>query len=968
MSAYELILESEIAQLKSVGRLYRHKKSGARVVTLQNDDENKVFSIGFRTPPPDSTGVPHIIEHSVLCGSREFPLKDPFVELVKGSLNTFLNAMTYPDKTIYPVASCNEKDFQNLMHVYLDAVFYPNIYEKEEIFRQEGWHYELDSPEGELTYNGVVYNEMKGAFSSPEDSLSSLIMEELYPDNCYGKESGGDPAAIPSLTYEQFLEFHRTYYHPSNSYLYLYGDMDMEEKLDWIDRHYLSDFDCAPVDSGICRQEPFRQMHIREKSYPVSEGESTEGKTYLNYSVVVGDSSDKELYLAMDILDYALLGMPGAPLKQALLEAGIGKDIISSFDNGIRQPFYSITAKNADPDQREAFVQCIRTSLERIASEGLQKESLRAALNLYEFRYREADFGPYPKGLMYGIQILDSWLYDENQPFLHLDAGDTYKKLKEWIDTGYFETLIRTYLLENTHGAVITLRPEPGLTTKTERAVKEKLAAYKASLSPEETEQIIRAARELKAYQEEPTSQEDLEKIPLLKREDIRKEASPLYNTVVEGTKGTLLHHNLFTNEIVYLKFLFDVTSLPEELIPYASLLTAVLGKMDTKRHTYQDLSNEINIHTGGAGTEINVYASSAREFTARIQISAKMLYRECRDGVGLLQEMILETKLDQDKRLREIIAELRSRMQMKLDRASHSAAINRGRAYFLESMCYQEKVDGIEFYRFIEYLDRHFEEEKEKIWGNLRLLYRKVFDPEKLLISLTCDEEGLKAAEPVCRSFADSLTGCNDLPVRTERLTVGSRNEGFKTSGQVQYVGRVGSFREAVPYTGAFHVLRMILGYDYLWNNVRVKGGAYGCMCGFTRLGTGYFVSYRDPNLAETNEIFQGIYDYVKEYCCSERDMTKNIIGTVSGLDTPMSPSAKGARSLTAWLSGLTMEQIQKERDELLSADAESIRALAPAIRAVLDQHYICVIGNETKIEENKELFEEISQLHTNE
>ncbi len=460
LKAYELVKEEELVGIQAKGYLLRHKKSKARILLIEKDDNNKVFSISFRTPPGNSTGVPHIMEHSVLCGSKNFPAKDPFVELVKGSLNTFLNAVTYPDKTIYPVASCNDKDFQNLMHVYMDAVFYPNIYEHEEIFRQEGWSYKLNSPEDKLEYNGVVYNEMKGAFSSPEGVLDRVILNTLFPDTSYANESGGDPEFITDLTYEQFLDFHRRYYHPSNSYIYLYGDMDMEEKLTWLDEEYLSHFDAKEIDSRIRYQEPFTEMREKTIPYSIASEESEEDNTFLSYNKVIGTSVDRELYLAFEILDYALLSAPGAPLKKALTDAGIGKDIMGDFDNGIYQPIFSVIAKNANEDQKQAFVDLIEQVLTELADKGIDKKALEAGLNYHEFRYREADFGNYPKGLMYNLQMMESWLYDEEEPFLHVEALDTFEFLKKQVGTGYYEGLIRKYILDNPHGAVVVVKPE----------------------------------------------------------------------------------------------------------------------------------------------------------------------------------------------------------------------------------------------------------------------------------------------------------------------------------------------------------------------------------------------------------------------------------------------------------------------------------------------------------------------------
>ena len=587
LTAYEVIQKEDLSDIKSQGFLLKHKKSGARVLLMENDDENKVFCIGFRTPPSDSTGVPHIMEHSVLCGSRDFPVKDPFVELVKGSLNTFLNAMTYPDKTVYPVASCNDKDFQNLMHVYMDAVFYPNIYQHDEIFRQEGWSYKLDRPDGELTISGVVYNEMKGAFSSPEGVLDRVILNSLFPDTSYANESGGDPDVIPELTYEQFLDFHRKYYHPSNSYIYLYGDMDMEEKLRWLDEKYLSEFDAAEVDSEIKYQEPFGEMREVVQEYSITSDESEEDKTYLSWNKVIGTSLDEKLYLAFQILDYALLSAPGAPLKKALVDAGVGKDIMGSYDNGVYQPLFSVIAKNANVEQKEEFIRVIEDTLREIAEKGMDKKALRAGINYHEFRFREADFGNYPRGLMYGLQLYDSWLYDEAKPFIHMQAIPTFEFLKSQVDTGYFEDLIRTYLLENTHGAVVIIRPERGRTARMDRELAEKLKAYKESLSPEEVQKLVDHTHEMEQYQEEESSPEDLAKIPVLKRTDISREIAPIYNDEMEIGGVKLVHHNIETNGIGYVTMMFDLSGIREELLPYVGILQSVLGIIDTTNYEY---------------------------------------------------------------------------------------------------------------------------------------------------------------------------------------------------------------------------------------------------------------------------------------------------------------------------------------------------------------------------------------------
>ena len=967
LQAYELIEKRSIAELASTGYYLKHKKTGARVCLLSNEDKNKVFYIGFRTPAPDDTGVPHIMEHSVLCGSREFPVKDPFVELAKGSLNTFLNAMTYPDKTVYPVASCNDKDFQNLIHVYMDAVFYPNIYEKEEIFRQEGWHYEMDSEDGELTLNGVVYNEMKGAFSSPESVLERVILSSLYPDTTYANESGGDPEAIPELSYSEFLDFHSRYYHPSNSYIFLYGDCDMAEKLSWLDENYLSKYDYLPIDSEVRTQAPFEKMAEVTRDYSISAEESEEDNTYLSWNKSVGDTLDEKLYLGMQVLEYVLLSMPGAPLKQALLDAGIGRDIMSSYDNGVKQPIFSIIAKNANESQKAAFVETIEATLARLVSEGLDEKAIRAGINYFEFRYREADFGNYPAGLMYGLQAFDSWLYKEDSAFLHLEALDTFAFLKEQAANGYFEGLIVKYLLENPHGSLVVIRPKRGLTAEQDEALKKKLAAYKESLTAEERKRIVDFTKHLKEYQSEPSPQEDLEKIPLLERGDIGKEALPFQNEELPAGGIKMVFHDLFTNGIGYVNLIFRANEIPEDLIPYLGLLKAVLGKVDTENYSYGEFAKELNLHTGGIYCSVGSYdqVRNPDEYTAVFEVHSKALYEEQQTAFSMMREMLMTSKMDDPKRLREIVAETKSRLQMAFQTSGHSMAALRAMSYFSESACFSDMTGGVDFYHFIEKLDAEFEERQAEAAEKLSRLAQDLFRPENLIVSCTAEKKSLELLVEQTEKLAAELYRDEADPAAAWSFRPERKNEGLKTSAKIQYVARSGSFVKAgLPYTGALRVLRTIMSYDYLWNNIRVKGGAYGCMNNYARSGNSYLVSYRDPNLEKTNEIFEKSVDYTESFEVSERDMTKYIIGTVSSMDTPLTPSAKGARSMSAWMTGLSFQDVQKERDEVLSCGCAQIRALAPYLKVILSQNCLCVIGNEEKLEEQKDMFGRLESL----
>lgn len=966
LSAYEISEKRMIPDLNSEGYILKHKKTGARITLLLNDDENKVFYIGFRTPPADSTGVAHILEHSVLCGSENFPVKDPFIELAKGSLNTFLNAMTYPDKTVYPVASCNDKDFKNLVHVYLDAVFYPNIYREDKIFKQEGWHYELEEEQEDLAINGVVYNEMKGAFSSPDDVVEREIMNSLYPDTTYGLESGGDPDVIPKLTYEEFLAFHGRYYHPSNSYIYLYGNLDAEEYLTFLDEKYLKDFEPLCIDSEIRKQEAFEAPRELEKEYSVMEDESVRENTYLTYNVSMGTSLDKKLYAAMDILDYVLCSAPGAPVKQALIDAGIGKDVYSTLENGIYQPYFSIVAKNADGEQKEEFVRIIEEELKKLSGEGMDKKALKAAVNYFEFKYREGDFGSYPKGLMLGLQALDSWLYDEQAPFMHIEANDTYRQLREEIENGYYEELITSMILNNPHKTVMTVKPVRGLTTRKDAELHEKLQAYKSTLSKEQIQKIVEDTRALHAYQEEPSTKEALATIPLLTREDMKKEAAPYVNEERKAGDTTLLVHDIFTNGIGYLNLVFDLSKVPGRLFPYIGILKSVLMMVNTENYSYGELFHEVNIHTGGIRFAVNTYtdADDLSKCRAAFEVKAKTLYENRDKALALMKEIILTSDYEDEKRLREIIAEAKSRMQAVMTSAGHSLSAIRALSYFSVSAAIAEQINGIPQYRLLEELDADFEAKKEELKRNLRELAMCIFRPENLLVDYTGTKEGLTGIEEQIidlqkELFTQTVEGDPFVPV----LSV--KNEGFMTAGQVQYVCRAGNFiKKGLPYTGALKVLKVMMGYEYLWNQVRVKGGAYGCMSGFYRNGDAYFVSYRDPNLEKTVEVYRQAADYVKNYEADERTVTQFIIGAVSELDVPMTPQTKGSYSLGGYMTKLPMERVQKERDELLATTADTLKGLYRYIEAFMSEEYLCVVGNGDKIKENKDMFKKVEQL----
>lgn len=966
LAEYEILDEHRVEDVQSDGFILRHKKSGARIAILSNNDDNKVFYIGFRTPPEDETGVPHIIEHTTLCGSKKFPVKDPFIELAKGSLNTFLNAMTYPDKTVYPVASCNDQDFKNLMDVYLDAVFNPNITKYEDIFKQEGWHYELTGKDDELKINGVVYNEMKGAYSSPDEVLSSQIYRSLFPDNTYSKDSGGNPEYIPKLTYEAYLDFYHKYYHPSNSYIYLYGDMDVVERLEWLDKEYLSLYDYKKVNSEINKQPAFDEIKNVEAQYSITMDDSQENKTYLSYNRVVGDSLDEMLYQAFDVLDYALVSSPGAPVKQALIDAGIGDDVYGSYDAGILQPVFSFVAKNANASQADEFESIIENTLKEVVKTGINKEALLAGINSSEFKFREADFGQFPKGLLFGLNCLDSWLFDDMKPFIHLECLGTFAKLRKAVDTDYFEKLIQEYLLDNTHGSSVTVKPKRGLGNEREEALAKELSDYKASLSDEEIKKLIEDTEHLKKYQEEPSSDEDLRKLSMLTRADMKKEAMPFSNIEDTLSDVKVVRHDIESNGIDYISFLFDAGDFAQSELGYLGFFTNALGLVSTEKYSYTDLANATNIYTGGisTGTASHPDIKDRNNFVFKFEVKLKVLEKNLDKALELMEQMLLSSDFTDTKRLGELVAQIKARLQANLSSSGHLVAAMRSMSSFSRYALYQDELKGIAFYRSICRIEKELSESPKSVSDKLAAIAKKLFARNRMLISFTGNNEAYGNAKP---SLEKVIAGFNKMSTVGNQAEVhfNTAKEAFIDASQIQYVAKTGDFIcEGYEYTGALRLLRIILSYDYLWINVRVKGGAYGCMNTFLRSGESYFVSYRDPNLSDTLDVYDRIPEYIKSFSPDERDMTKYIIGTFSALDTPMNPEAKGSRSLSAYLEGITYEQIQKERNEILNAQPEDIRRLADLVEAVLKKDSICVIGNENMIKESAGLFENVEKL----
>lgn len=964
---YTLERKEKLEDIKATAFVLKHDKTGARVVLIQNSDENKSFIIGFKTPQDNSTGVPHILEHSVLCGSEKYPVKDAMTEVSKGSLNTFLNAFTYPDRTLYPVASCNDKDFNNLMSVYLDAVFYPRVYKEPNIFKQEGWHYELETPEGELTYNGVVYNEMKGVYSSPLSALSSYIIFSLFPDTQYGVESGGDPDYIPDLSYEEFVAFHKKLYHPSNSRIFLYGDMDFEEKLEFIDREYLSNFEAINPDSEVKLQKAFDKPIRVEKKYPVSDGEDTKEATFLSYNVVCSDYTDIKTTAVMEAINYALVSVPGAKLKQRLIDAGIGKDVDSDFVTDTCQKVFSIIAQNAKPEDEERFVSIIEDTIREIIEEGFDKKTIEASITSQEFSFREADFGYYPKGIAYGMYTFDDWTYSDESIFSNLAPLQMYKELREGIDEGLFEKVLKERVLENTHKSILVMNPEKGLSKKKDDELKEKLAAYKATLSEGDIQKIIEDMKALKEYQESDDTEEALATIPTLNLSDIKREVKPVYYDKLDISGVTTVYVKEETNGIAYFQLNFDIKNLPDRLLPALSILKTLLGYTNTKHYSYGEYINEVNIKTGGINysvpTNRNIHDGDI--FKPSLLISGKAFYDNIADAFNLIRESFFTSDLTDKKRIRELLEQSRIRIQSYMISSGHAVAITRSMSYLSDSGKFSEIISGLDQYRYIEELCADFDNKIDGLIKDMQEVLELITNRDCLEILIGCEEKALSLFTSEAERFISELSTVKnataDRQVRKENL-----GEGLYCSSQVQYVALSGNYKKAgLPFKANLNVLRNILSNDCLWVSVRLQGGAYGVMCGFGRSGESYFASYRDPNLKKTIEAYEKTVEYIKEFPDDPEEVERYIITTIGDMTAPLTPSAKVARAYAMYRDGVTNELRQKERDEVLSTTVQDIRSMADYLQAILDTAVYCTVGGEEMLRSEGDIFKTILPLY---
>ena len=952
---FDLVFEREIPELRNLARFYRHAGTGAEVLSLINDDENKVFGITFRTPPKDSTGVAHILEHAVLCGSREYPVKEPFVELLKGSLKTFLNAFTYPDRTCYPVASLNVRDFYNLINVYLDAVFHPLI--TPFIFQQEGWHFELENPGEPLTIKGVVYNEMKGAYSSPDSLLAELSQHSLFPDTTYGLDSGGDPRVIPSLTYEQFKAFHEKHYHPSNARIFFYGNDDPDRRLSII-HEYLGRFDRAVTDSAVPLQTRIEKPVRISRPYAAgTDGGSAEGgpKGMITLNWLLPEATDAGLNLALQILEYILLGMPGSPLRKALIESGLGEDLAGTgIENELRQIFFSTGLKGIRTEDAEEVERLIFDTLTGLARDGIDPAAVEAGMNTIEFRLRENNFGNFPGGLVLMLRALSTWLYDAD-PLAMAAFEAPLEQVREGLKRGgFFEGLIRRHLLENPHRSVILLEPDPELLPKEQEEEAQRLRAVKESLSTAQIQEIIENAESLRRKQSTPDSPEALATIPVLKLSDLEKKNKtiPIESLTLDGTMA--LYHDIFTSDITYLDIGFDLRLLPRDYLSYSGLFGRALLEMGTESEDFVSFSQKISRKTGGIRPEIFTCAKiDDREPAAWLFLRGKSMVRQTGDLTEILAETLGSVRLGNRERFRQIVLEEKAKLERKMVPVGHLMVNQRIRAHFNQADWVREMTAGISYYLFLCRLAGEIEKDWEKVLADLQTVRRLLINRSGMIFNFTADRKNLPPIETRLRGLSRSLPDAAP-DKKTWKPELFPEYEGIMIPAQVNYVGKGADlYREGYEFSGSSNVITGYLRTTWLWEKVRVQGGAYGGFCLFDRLsGIFTFVSYRDPNLLKTVETYDGTADFLRNADLGNEEIRKAIIGAIGELDSHMLPDAKGYVSMLRRLTNDSEEGRQKMRDQVLATTARDFREFAAVLDRVNRAGIVKVIGSQASIE----------------
>ncbi len=948
---FQLLREAHISEINATVREYRHERSGARLLSVQAPDENKVFGITFRTPPSSSNGIAHIMEHSVLCGSRKYPVKEPFIELAKSSLNTFLNAMTYPDKTCYPVASTNEQDLYNLIDVYLDAVFYPLIPER--TLQQEGWHYELDSLQAPLRYKGVVFNEMKGNYSSPDLLIEyEYSQRSLFPDTPYGLDSGGDPAVIPTLTYEEFKAFHERYYHPSNAYIWFYGDDPEEKRLAYLDA-WLNEFEARPVNSEIPLQPrweaPRRFVHFYDS------GNNPQAKAYLTLNWLLPEVGHPDT-LGFSILAHVLAGTPASPLYKALMDSGLGEEVIGAgLESGLRQMFYSIGMKGVLPENLDRVEALILETMQKLAEEGIDPETIAASMNTVEFALREQNTGRFPRGLALMLGALSFWLYDKD-PFEALAFEKPLGIIKQRLAQGekYFEQLLRDHFLENPHRATVHLLPDPEEGRRREAQEMERLAQIKASMSTEQLQKIIETVNELKRYQETPDSPEALATIPTLKLSDLDPKIKTIPTEHVDLDGVRLLAHPLPTSDIVYFDLGFDLSAVPQHLLPYLGFFGRLLLEMGTEKRDYVQLIQRIGQRTGGIRTVL--FADTMRGKGAPVLwffVRGKALFPQTADLLDLLQEILLTACLDQRERFLQIVLEEKAGMEAGLIPGGSSFVARRLKARHSQADWVSEQAGGVEQLFFLRRLLERVETDWPAILEDIETLRQIFVRRSGMILNLTVNGERIETLRPLLRAFVGQFPD-GDVSPAPFALAPSEGNEALLAPTQVNYVGKAANlYRLGYRYHGSIHVINNYLGTTYLWEKIRVQGGAYGGFSTFDP-NTGFwaYLSYRDPNLLETLKNYDAAPQFLRKLELPEEERVRAIIGTIGDMDAYLLPDAKGWTALARYLTGITDEERQRVRDEIFSTTQVHFRTFAEVLDQVARQGEIVALSAPETIE----------------
>lgn len=951
---FELVRTERIPELNAQARLLRHVKTGAQLLSIENDDENKVFGVSFRTPPTDSTGIAHILEHSVLGGSQKYPLKEPFVQLIKGSLKTFLNAFTSPDHTTYPVASTNLQDFYNLVDVYLDAIFHPLLTPYH--LDQEGWHYELEKAEDPLVYKGVVFNEMKGVYSSPDSLLYRTSQQALFPDTAYGVDSGGDPTVIPDLTYEAFKRFHTTYYHPSNAQIFFYGDDDAEERLRILDE-VLSEFDAAEVDGDVALQAPFTAPRRVTETYSADANSDNSKKSMVLMNWALPEITDRSLLMAISVLSYCLMSTQASPLRKALVDSGLGEDVIGGgFGAGLRQATFSAGLKGIRVEDAPQVEELILSTLAKLAAEGFDPDMVEAAINSIEFAMRENNTGSYPRGLSLFMRSLRAWTYgrDPMEP-LGYELPLAVVKSRLAADPMFLSKLIQTYVLDNRHQLTVLLNPDPERSRRIEAEEKERLAAAKAAMTPAQIEEVIENTRLLKGRQEAPDSAEDLAKLPMLKLGDLDTQNKLIPREVIEREHGRIVYHDLFTNRIVYLRVGFDLKSLPQELLPYSEFFGRALLEMGTEREDYVKLSQRIGRKTGGIGYTTYVSPMLTNPDGATwLFLSGKSTVAQAPELLAIMLDMLQTVKLDNPQRFKQIVLKTKARLESSLVPGGHQYVAGRLRAAFSTAGWVEEQLDGVDSLFFVRRLAEQIESDWPGVLAQLEAVKRLLVDRSRLIADVTLDGDNWATFRPQLEEFIGALPVGGSEPAQWTPGVLPVR-EGLTTPAQVNYVGKGARLYDlGYTYDGSIHVITNFIRTGWLWDQIRAKGGAYGAFCSFGKQsGVLTFLSYRDPNLLGTLANYDATAQFLRSAEVDESELTKNIIGAIGDIDAYQLPDAKGWSSLVRYLVGETDEARQQMRDQVLSTTAEDFRQFADVLAAAAEQARVVVLGSGEAIEQ---------------